>query len=108
MVIDVPNVRHIRPELPNHPSQFPPCLGRINCMGRLPGSDQWTGTRALEVNGLHEIAIIRRRFAPLVSHRKKRNFMPARAHQFHSLEEVNLGAAEGKVIFVAVQNSHAG
>src|SRR5665213_2357593 len=57
MVIDVSNMRHIRPELPNHSSQFPSCLGRINCMGGLPGLHQQTGARAFEVHGLYEVLI---------------------------------------------------
>lgn len=76
-------------------------------MGCLPGLHQQTGARAFEVHGLYEVLIIGRRFAALISHGKERNFMSARTHQFHGLEEVNLGATEGKVIFVAVQNPHA-
>ena len=105
MVIDAPNMRDIRPELLDHRANPPPRVRRINCMPHPPRLLP-PCRLGLEVNVGHEVSIVRSRLATRISHREQRHFMALRPHQFHQFEQVNLGPAEGIVIFVAVQNSH--
>src|SRR5580693_1135739 len=63
-------------------------------------------TSLLEVDGGHEVAVIGSRAASRIRHGKQRYLVSPGSQQFHGFEQVNLGAAEGIVIFVAKQDSH--
>ena len=107
VVINIPHVRHIRPEIRDHPPYPPPRLAGVN---RTPGQPHLLEppTALLEVDVGHEMAIVWRGTALRICHGKQCHFMPPGSQQFHGFEQVNLGATKGIVIFVAKQDSHEG
>src|SRR5580704_9228297 len=113
MVIDIAHMSHVRPELRDHRPNPQPRLARINRAPSQPRLTKPSGRGLeifleilLEINVWHKMAVVRSRLAARISHRKQRDLMSLRTHQLHGFEQVDLGAAEGIVIFVAIQNFH--
>ncbi len=107
MMIDIPHVRDIRPKLPNHSTKLLPRFRRIDRMCRAPGFFPEPAF-LLEIDRRHEVLIISSRLAARIGHGEERHLVPARAQQLHQFEQINLGTAERKVIFVAKQDPHQG
>ena len=94
MMVDIPHVGHVRPEIRDHRPNPPSRLARIN---RAPGQPHLLepSTFLLEVDMRHEMAIVRRRAASRIGHGKQRHLMPPRSQEFHGFEQVHLRATEG-------------
>ena len=105
MVINVADMGYIGLEFGDHGTNPAPCLARIN---RLPRQPDFTkpSARFLEVDMRHEMAIIWGGLPSRVGHGKQRRLMTFGAQKSHGLEQVDLGSAEGKVVFVAKQDLH--
>src|SRR6266851_6656274 len=105
MVVDVSYVCHIWPELFDHGPNAPASIARVDCVSRqlrlMPRS-----VLVFEVDMWNKMVIEGRGLASRIGHGKKRHLVAMGAHQFHQFEQVNLGAAESKVIFVAIQDPH--
>ena len=106
MVINVANMRDVRPKLGDHTSQSPPRIVRIDGMGRETKPSQHPDIFIFKVDRWNEVLVIDGRLAARVRHRKQRYLMSPSSHHIHEVEEIDFGPAEGKVIFVAVQDSH--
>src|SRR4029077_12833229 len=98
-------MRDVGPELGDHRPDPPPCVPRIDGMTRAARLLPET-TLTFEFNVRDEMSIVRSRLAPRVGHGEQGHVVTLRAQQVHQFEEVNLGAAERIVIFVAEENSH--
>jgi hypothetical protein len=96
----------VRPKSGNDLSQPLPSLSGIDGMGcefrpRYPSRG-----RAFEIDVRQEILVVWRGLATRIRHGKQRDFVALTSHQVHELEHVNLSATEGKIVFIAVENSH--
>src|ERR1700757_3880737 len=100
MVVNIANVRDLRPKLLNQLSQAAPRVLRVNRMCGQPGTSEQPGSRILEIKGRDKIAILRRWGSARVRHGKQRRIVPLVAHQAHEIEEVDLGAAEWIVLYL--------
>src|SRR5579872_661340 len=105
MVIDVTNMRHIRLKIADHGPQSTSSFYGINCMCSASDfcSKAWP---VLEIDVRDEVVIVGGRVASRIGHGKQGDLMSVRTHQIHQFKQIDLGATERKVIFVAVQNSH--
>ena len=100
MVIYISHVRHIGLEFRDHRLNPPPRLKRVDCLPGQPHLLQ-PSILFLEISVWHEVPIVGSGLPARIGHRKQRHFMPMGAQQFHSFEQVNLGATEGEVVLVA-------
>src|SRR5208282_3331723 len=105
MVINVPHMSHIRPEFRDHRPNPASCLAGINRPRRQLNLVK-PSALLLEIDVRHKIPVVRSRTPSRIGHRKQRHLMPLGTHKFHRFEQVDLGAAEGMVIFVAIQDPH--
>src|SRR6185437_1078665 len=105
MVINIANVRDIGAEVLYQCSKFASGLKGINGVRSEAGTAN-KALCALEIPPRYKITIVRSGIASRVGHREQRGFMSSLPHHVHGRKEVSLSAAEGEVIFVAVQDSH--
>src|ERR1700690_2512153 len=75
-------------------------------MGCKFGAGKQSMGGAFEINVWQEILVVGCGLTAGIRHRKKRDFVASGSHQVHELEHVNFGAAERKIVFIAVKNSH--
>jgi len=108
MVVDVADVRDIGMEVANHGTQPMPCPPRIDGVCGQVGTFENALGFTLEVDVGGEVLLVSRRLSACAGHGKKGRRVSMLEHQLHEIEQVHLGAAEAKVIFVAIQDSHEG
>ena len=100
MMINIPHMGHIGPEILDHGSEPAPRFRRINrvacalCLS--PKS-----ALCLKVDARNRVLIVRSRLAARISHRKQGYGVTLLSQQIHQFKQVNFSAAEGMVIFVA-------
>jgi hypothetical protein len=93
-------------KISDHLTQSPPSVSGIDGMhGEFRTRYQPMGM-AFEINVWQEVMIVGGGLAARICHRKKRDFVPLRSQQIHELKHVNFGAAKGKIVFIAEQDSH--
>src|SRR6267154_3677682 len=105
MVIDVADMGYVGLEFGDHRPNPSPGFARINRLCRKHPFME-PSTRLLEVDVWHEVTIVGSGQPSGVGHGKQRCLMTFGAQKLHGLEQVDLGSAEGIVIFVAKQNLH--
>ena len=105
MVIDVSDVRNVRPELFNHLRDPFPRVGRVNGMECQAGLGGETAA-LLEIREGNEVAVVSRHRSAFIRHREQCGLVSSRPHQFHGFKQVYFRPAEAEVVLVAVQDSH--
>src|ERR1022692_864777 len=105
-MIDVAYVCHIRPEFSYNPPQSPPRVSGIYYMSRKFRACKQSKGGIFEIDVGQKVPVVGSGLAARIRHREKCNFVSLSSHQVHELEHVNLSAAERKVVFIAVEDSH--
>src|SRR5579864_6489177 len=100
MMIDVTYMRNVGAEVLDHRPDSAPGIPRIDGMRGAPCLLP-EGGLALEFNVRNEMMVVRSGRATRVGHGEQSHLVALGAQQFHQFEEVNFGAAERVVIFVA-------
>lgn len=106
VMIDVADMRNIGPKFGDHCAQAPPRRTGINGVGGEVKPVQGSSRCILEVDMGHEVPLVHGGGAAFIRHREKRGLVAVNTQKLHQFEQVNLGTAERKVIFVAKQDSH--
>src|ERR1039457_6582773 len=108
MVINVSNVCDIGTEAGNHIAEAVPGLPRIERVSGQLDLRKRAARGVLEIPARNEMPVVSRGLATRIGHGEKGCFMAVSSYQIHDLEQVDFGAAEREIIFVAIENSHEG
>src|SRR5947209_13660214 len=105
MMVDVAYMGDVWLKFFDHSTDSTPRIRRIDCVGGAAGLFQ---KRALpfESNVRYKILIVSSGLTARVSHGEQRHLVSTGPQKFHQFEQVDFGAAERVVIFVAEQNPH--
>jgi hypothetical protein len=101
MMIDISDVCHVGTKILDHCPNPTPCFVRINRpRSRLHPLEPSFLT--FEIDMRHEMVIKLSAFSTRIRHGEQSSLVAVQTHESHRLEHVGFGAAEGKVIFIAI------